>query len=135
MSLPPGTASGPGALDLPFLSLDVETLDLGPGVKAIGLELIETESREPVRGSEAIAIWSEVFPALVNREPFVLDFFSHLDRVRDFCNARKIAFREAADRCIVVPEPSREQLRDLLQRFEGETFGLRAGAATKEPDS
>jgi hypothetical protein len=122
-------------LDLPPFSLDVETLDIGPGVKAIGLELIETESREPVRGNDAIAIWSEVFPALVNQEAFVLDFFSHLDRVRDFCNANKIAFREAAGRCIVVPAPSKEQLRDLLERFEGETFGLRVGAATKEPDS
>lgn len=121
-------------LDLPPFSLDVETLDLGPGVRAIGMELIETESREPVRGADAIAIWSEVIPTLVNQEPFVLDFFSHLDRVRDFCNARKIAFREAAGRCIVVPQPSKEQVRDLLERFEGETFGLRAGAATKEPD-
>jgi len=43
----------------------VETLDLGPGVKAIGMELIETESREPVRGKDAIAIWAGVFPALV----------------------------------------------------------------------
>ncbi len=122
-------------LDLPPFSLDVETLDLGPGVKAIGMELIETESREPVRGTDAIAIWSEVVPALVNQEPFVLDFFSHLDRVRDFCNAQKIAFREAAGRCIVVPQPSKEQLRDLLERFEGETFGLRAGAGTNEPDA
>lgn len=122
-------------LDLPPFSLDVETLDLGPGAKAIGMELIETESREPVRGADAIAIWSEVFPALVNQEPFVLDFFSHLDRVRDFCSARKIAFREAAGRCIVVPQPDKEQLRDVLERFEGETFGLRAGAATKEPDA
>lgn len=122
-------------LDLPPFSLDVETLDLGPGIKAVGMELIETENREPVRGANAIAIWTEVFPALVNQEPFVLDFFSHLDRVRDFCNARKIAFREAAGRCIVVPQPSPEQIRDLLERFEGETFGLRAGVATKEPDS
>jgi len=43
-------------LDLPPYSLDVETLDLGPGIKAIGMELIETESREPVRGKDAIAI-------------------------------------------------------------------------------
>ena len=121
-------------LDLPPFSLDVETMDLGPGVKAIGMELLETESREPVRGADAIAIWSEVFPALVNQEPFVLDFFSHLDRVRDFCNGRNIGFREAAGRCIVVPQPSKEQLRDLLERFEGETFGLRTGAATKAPD-
>ena len=105
-------------LDLPPFSLDVETMDLGPGVKAIGMELLETESREPVRGADAIAIWSEVFPALVNQEPFVLEFFSHLARVRDFCSARQIVFREAAGRCIVVPQPNKEQLRDLLERFE-----------------
>ena len=70
-------------LDLPPYSLDVETLDLGPGVKAIGMELIETESREPVRGKDAIAIWAGVFPALVAQEEFVFDFFSHLDRVRE----------------------------------------------------
>src|SRR5215475_5284774 len=121
-------------LDLPPYSLDVEILDLGPGVKAIGMELVETENREPLRGTEAIAIWSVVFPALVGQEPFVIDFFSHLDRVRDFCTARKITFREAAGRCIVVPQPSEEQLRELLERFEGETFGFRAGSKTQEPD-
>lgn len=122
-------------LDLPPFSLDVETLDLGPGVKAIGMELIETESREPVRGKEAIAIWLGVFPALIGQEIFAVDFFSHLDRVRDFCVARKINFREAAGRCIVVPQPSDEQLRELLERFEGETFGLRAGAGTQTEDA
>ena len=45
MSLPPGAP--PGALELPPFSLDVEALDLGPGVKAVGLELVETENREP----------------------------------------------------------------------------------------
>jgi len=122
-------------LDLPPFSLDVETMDLGPGIKAIGMELIETESREPVRGADAIAIWSGVFPSLVAQEPFVLDFFSHLDRVRDFCAVRKITFREAAGRCIVVPQPSEQQLRDLLERFEGETFGLRAGPNALTPDA
>src|SRR5215813_14568185 len=97
-------------LDLPPFSLDVETLDLGPGVRAIGMELIETESREPVRGRDATAIWTVVMPALVGQEPFVLDFFSHLDRVRDFCASHKIDFREAADRCIVLPQPTEQQL-------------------------
>jgi len=116
-------------LDLPPFSLDVETLDLGPGVKAIGMELIETESREPVRGKDAIAIWAGVLPALVAQEPFVFDFFSHVDRVRDFCASHKIEFREAAGRCIVVPQPNQEQVRELIDRFEGETFGVRAGKA------
>src|SRR5262249_16440630 len=122
-------------LDLPPFSLDVETLDLGPGVKAIGMELVETENREPVRGQDAAAIWSAVFPALVAAEPFVLDFFSHLDRVGDFCAQHKIEFREAAGRCIVIPRPGEQKLRELLERFEGETFGLRAGKNALDPDA
>lgn len=122
-------------LDLPPFSLDVETLNIGPDVKAIGMELIETESREPVRGAEATAIWTGVIPTLVGQEPFVVDFFSHLERVRDFCVARKIAFREAAGRCIVLPQPTEQQLRDLLERFAGETFGLRAGPTALNEDA
>jgi hypothetical protein len=121
-------------LDLPRFSLDVETLNLGPDVKAIGMELIETESREPVRGPDATAIWTGILPALVAREPFVLDFFSHLDRARDFCASRKIAFREAASRCIILPQPTEQQLRDLVERFADETFGLRAGPAVLNED-
>ena len=34
---------------LPY-SLEIEALDLGADVKAVGLELIETGSREPLRG-------------------------------------------------------------------------------------
>ncbi len=34
--------------------LDVEPLDLGPDVRAVGLELVEAdENREPVRGNDA----------------------------------------------------------------------------------
>ena len=83
------------ALDLPAFSLDVQALDLGADVKAVGLEILETESREPVRGKQATDFWSAVFPLLTADEPFVLDFFSHLDRVREFCAAKQIAFREA----------------------------------------
>jgi len=124
----------PGALELPPFSLDVQALDLGIGVKAVGLELLETENREPVHGKEAAEIWSAVFPALVAGEPYVVDFFSHIDRVRDFCKARGIALREAAERCVVLPQPSPELLRQVFERFEGETFGLRAGAAANEAD-
>jgi hypothetical protein len=129
------SAAGSGALELPPFSLDVQALDLGSDVKAVGLELVETENREPVRGKEAAAIWSAVFPALAGSESYVLDFFSHVDRVREFCKARDIAWREAAERCIVLPQPSQEQLRELLERFEGETFGIRAGAATQSADA
>jgi hypothetical protein len=134
MSAAGSPVPGGGALELPPFSLDVQALDLGASVKAVGLELVETESREPVRGKEAAEIWSAVFPALVAGEPYVVDFFSHLDRVREFCKARGIALRETAERCIVLPQPSPELLRQIFERFEGETFGIRAGVAANEPD-
>ncbi len=109
-------------------------MDLGPGVKAVGLELIETESREPLRGAEAAAIWAAVFPAMAAEEAWVLDFFSHLDRVREYCKSHDVEFREAANRCMVIPQPPAEKLRELVTRFAGETFGLRCGPAAKEAD-
>jgi hypothetical protein len=133
MSLPPEAL--PGAFELPVLSLDVEAQDLGNGVKGVGLELIETNNREPVRGPQAAEIWSAAFPALAASDFLVADFFSHLDRVREFCDSHKIKFREAAGRCVVLSRPSQQQLRQLFERFEGETFGLRAGAAAETPDA
>jgi hypothetical protein len=123
------------APDLPPYSLDVQAMDLGPGVKAVGLELMETESREPLRGPEAAVIWSAALIALAGTEAYVVDFFSHLDRVREFCATHSIVVREAASRCLVVPQPSQELLRLLLERFEAETFGLRVGSATNEADA
>jgi hypothetical protein len=135
MNTPGVPATGNGALELPPFSLDVQALDLGNEVKAVGLELVETENREPVRGKEGAEIWSEVFPGLAGKDPFVVDFFSHIDRVREFCKARKIEWREAAERCIVIPSPNAQELRQLFERFEGETFGIRAGSATETADS
>jgi hypothetical protein len=128
-------AMGNGALELPPYSLDVQAMDLGNELKAVGLELVETENREPVRGREAAEIWSEIFPALAGKEPFAVDFFSHLDRVREFCKSRKIEWREAAERCLVISSPSTDELRQLLERFEGETFGFRAGSAAQAADA
>lgn len=128
-------AMGSGALALPPYSLDVQGMDLGNEVKAVGLELVETENREPVRGKEAAEIWSEILPALAGKEALAVDFFSHLDRVRDFCKTRKIEWREAAERCLVISSPSIEELRQLLERFEGETFGIRAGSAAQSADA
>jgi hypothetical protein len=121
--------------ELPTYSLDVQAMDLGAETKAVGLELIETESREPLRGPEAIEIWTAALVSVVGKEYFVVDFFSHLDRVREFCKTNEIAYRESAGRCLVISQPSREDLRKLLARFEGETFGLRAGTAAQNEDA
>jgi hypothetical protein len=126
---------GGDPLELPPFSLNVEALDLGADTTAVGLELLGTENREPVKGKEAAAIWAAVFPALAADEVFVLDFFSHVDRVRDFCNLNEIHFREAAERCVVLRQPSETQLEELFSRFERETFGVRAGAAAEVPDA
>jgi hypothetical protein len=128
-------AMGSGALELPPYSLDVQAMDLGNEVKAVGLELVETENREPVRGTEGAQIWSEILPALAGQEAFAVDFFSHLDRVREFCKTRKIEWREAAERCVVIPSPTTEELRQVFERFEGETFGIRAGSAVQTADA
>ena len=120
--------------ELPRYSLDVQAMDLGAETKAVGLELIETESREPLRGPEAVEVWTAAFLALAAKDYLVLDFFSHLDRVREFCSTHEIAFREPAGRCLVVSQPLEEELRKLLTRFEGETFGMRAGAAAQSAD-
>ncbi|MFI5058750.1 MAG: hypothetical protein ACHQLQ_11240 [Candidatus Acidiferrales bacterium] len=135
MSASGNAGPGSGALELPTFSLDVQALDLGADVKAVGLELLETESREPVKGKEAAEIWAALFPALSGGDFFVLDFFSHLNRVRQFREARKMAFREAAERCLVLPQPSQEHLQQLFERFEAETFGARAGAAARVVDA
>ena len=128
-------AIGGGPLELPPYSLDVQAMDLGNEVKAVGLELVETENREPVRGKEGAEVWSKILPALASKEAFTVDFFSHLDRVREFCKARKIEWREAAERCLVISSPSVEELLQLLERFEGETFGMRAGSAAQAVDA
>jgi len=135
VSTPGNAAMGSGALELPPFSLDVQALDLGNEVKAVGLELVETENHEPVRGNEGVEIWSEIFPALAGTETYAVDFFAHLDRVREFCKARGFDWREGAERCLVITEPSVEQLRQLFERFEGETFGIRAGNAAQGADA
>ncbi len=107
--------------------LEVEPVDLGADVRVVGLELTSRESQEVARGAEAAHIWSAVLPALAGAEPWALDFFSHLDRLRQFCQSHTIPYREAANRCIVISSPRAEPLVALLERFEGETFGVRAG--------
>jgi len=120
--------------ELPPYSLDVQAMDLGSETKAAGLELIETESREPLRGEKAAEIWAAAIPALAGEDFWALDFFSHLERVREFCKTKEIVFHEHASRCLVVPQPSAKALWGLLERFAAETFGMRAGDAAREPD-
>jgi hypothetical protein len=116
--------------------LDVEPLDLGADVRAVGLDLVEAdENREPVRGSDAARIWSRVLRAAAGQEAWALDFFSHLDRVRDFCQRHAIAYREASQRSLVIPAPEPEALESLFDRFQGETFGARAGGVLPAADS
>jgi hypothetical protein len=115
--------------------LDIEPLDLGPDVRAVGLELVEAdENREPVRGIDAARIWGRVLWATTSKQPWALDFFSHIDRVRDYCKNHEIAFREPAQRCIVIPAPELPKLEDLLNRFQTETFGARAGSLVETGD-
>jgi hypothetical protein len=115
--------------------LDVEPLDLGSEVRAIGLELTEAdENREPLRGADASKIWSRVLRATAADEIWALDFFSHLDRVRDYCKLHKINYREAHNRSIVIPAPELSVLQALIDRFQNETFGARAGALVANGD-
>jgi hypothetical protein len=108
--------------------LDIESLDLGADVQAVGLDLVEeNENREPVRGPEAARVWSRVLPAVAAPEPWALDFYSHVERVRDFCDQHEVPYREATQRSIVVSAPDAPVLESLIARFEAETFGARAG--------
>lgn len=119
---------------LPY-ALEIEAPDLGTDVQAISMELMENLNREPVRGLDAARIWAAAVEAIASSEPFVLDFFSHLERVREFCNMQNIAFRDAAERCCVIPQPTNEELVEIFQRFEAETFGIRAGDPLRKLES
>lgn len=113
--------------------LEIESLNLGADVRAVGLELIEPGTREPVTGSEAAGVWAALVPALAGDQPWAIDFFAHLDRVREFCRRTAIAFREP-NAAIVIPQLERAQLQPLFERFAGETFGVRAGAPLTSGD-
>lgn len=119
-----------------MLLLEVEPLDLGPDVRSIGLDLTEAdETRAPARGGDAARVWSRVLRAAAGLEPWGLDFFSHLDRVRDFCVRHGVPFREATPKSAVIPAPEGMVLESLLERFETETFGARAGALFASGDA
>ena len=108
--------------------MEIESLDLGADVRAVGLELIDPETREPVGGDEAGRAWAATLRALAGDEAWTLDFFAHLERVRDFCRLRRIPFREPNAHVVVIAAPPSELLESLFERFADETFGVRAGA-------
>lgn len=115
--------------------LDVAPLDLGSDVRSVGVDLVEAdEHREPARGGEAARVWSRILPGLAGEHPWALDFFSHLDRVREFCQRHGISFREASQRSISVPAQPEKELELLIDRFQNETFGARAGGVLPGAD-
>jgi len=116
--------------------MEVEPLDLGADVKAVGLDLMEVESREPARGIDAARIWAASLAALPGNEPWALDFFAHIDRVREYCRLHAVAFEEkASGHSLILPAPSLDALTGLVERFAGETFGVRAGALVAAGDA
>lgn len=115
--------------------LEIEALDLGTDVRAVGLELIDPETREPAIGHDAAVIWAALVPALAAGQPWAIDFFAHVDRVRDFCQRNSLPFREPNARGIVIPQPEGPQVELLFERFAGETFGIRAGGRLPEGDA
>ena len=115
--------------------LEIEPLDLGDDVRAMALELTEAdENREPIRGADAAKIWSLVLRAIAAPEIWALDFFSHLDRLRDYLQRHQIPYREATKHSLAVPTLELAVLEPLIDRFQGETFGARAGGLLPEPD-
>jgi hypothetical protein len=115
--------------------LEVESMDLGADVRAVGLELMDPETREPATGAGATRIWAATLLLLAGKDPWVLDFFAHLERVREFCRSHGIAFREPNGHALVIPEQPAEPLGALLERFAGEMFGVRAGGAVALGDA
>jgi hypothetical protein len=122
-------------VEQPIYRLEVEALELGPGSRAVGIELVESGTREPVVGPDAAKIWAAILPPLAGPEPWVLDFFAHIDRVRDYCLEKGIAFREPTSRSLAITPPPPGKFSSFLERFAGEHFGIRAGGPAVSGDA
>jgi hypothetical protein len=109
--------------------LEVEALELGFNTRAVGIDLVTSDTREPFVNPDAASIWAAIVPALAGEEPWVLDFFAHLGRIRDFCRDHGLSFREPNSHTLVLPSPEQAALSVLVERFSGERFGVRAGGA------
>jgi hypothetical protein len=115
--------------------LEIEPMDLGEDVRAIGLELVDGSDREPVRGADAAEVWGAVVPVLTGKEPSALDFLSKADRLRAFCKQKDLPFREVSRAVTIVTAPKPEILTQLFQTFSAETLGIRVGADAQRPDT
>ena len=71
---------------------------------------MEVESREPAHGSDAAHIWASALGALAGTEPWALDFFAHLDRVREYCTLHAIPFEEKSSGHLVGSRPIQPEL-------------------------
>ncbi len=132
MPIPPVPPAPGGTL---HYVMEIEPIDLGADVKSVSFDLMEVESREPARGSDAARIWAATLAALPGGEPWTLDFFAHLDRVRQYCVLNNVAFEEkSSGHTLLVPSPSRETLEGLVERFAVETFGARGGSLVAAGD-
>jgi len=70
-----------------------------------------------------------VLTATAGAEPWAVIFFSHIERVREYLERHQIGYRETTSRSVVVPQPEAVLLEALIDRFQAETFGARAGQA------
>ena len=94
-------------MDEALYRLEIEPLDLGDGIKGVSLDLVDRETGEPPAGQESARIWAAIVRALAGNAPWTLDFFAHLDRVREFCERHGVIFREpAASRALLIPSPA-----------------------------
>jgi hypothetical protein len=54
--------------------------------------------------------------------------------VKEYCERHQLAYREASQRCVVIPAPEIAPLEALIDRFQNETFGARAGGPLEGGD-